>query len=123
MSSGVDPAKNVDLKSWFSSNWEKVVGLVLSMVVGGVSGFYFAAGELRNELHDVDNKVIAIDTMLNTIGVEDMKKSLTKIENTMQNIETADNARALLVKLLEQEIEGTRSKTASMIKDLLADEG
>ena len=41
----------------------------------------------------------------------------------MQNIETADNARALLVKLLEQEIEGTRSKTASMIKDLLADEG
>ena len=64
-------------KSWWAQNWDKVVSVLLSLIVGGVAGFFSAILAIQDQIHTISTRVTTIETEANT----SWRPNIDKIDN------------------------------------------
>lgn len=119
------PAPADPKPTWWQENWDKVFGIVMSLVVGGVAGFFAAILAIQQDVHDISTRVNTLETTASTAWqprldkVDPMEQKLQDIERIMRELERSDEAEALLRERIQQIIEDTRKRTAEELREIL----
>ena len=89
------------MNKWLSENWDKV----LAMVISGIIGFFSAIITINWELAEIQNSLSAIDALIPVIqkDIDDLKKKtedipliVREVESVKQMNDTADQMNRLL---------------------------
>ena len=51
--------------SFIAQNWDKLVGILVSIVIAGVIGFFSAIGSIRGEISSLETEVRTLQTLVN----------------------------------------------------------
>ena len=50
--------KSFDIEMrWFSRNWDKLLSVFISVILGGVIGFFSAVIALKDDIHNLENDI------------------------------------------------------------------
>lgn len=114
-------------KSWWAQNWDKVVSVLLSLIVGGVAGFFSAILAIQDQIHTISTRVTTIETEANTSWrpnidkIDNIEKMHDDLERVIKTMQLSDEAELLLRERLQSIVEDTRRRTANELREILKD--
>ena len=124
-----NPSLPLPSQSFWAAHWDKVISIVLSLVVGGVAGFFSAVLAIQDEVHSVSTRVTTLETEASTVWrpktaiVDSLRMQLDTVDRLLKEVQLKNQADALLRERLQTLRDDTRKETASEIQQLLKEFG
>jgi hypothetical protein len=112
-------------RSWWSENWDKVLSIFLSLIVGAVGGFLSAIFSLSDKIGNVENRILVMETQKKEVwdqrfrDVENTSQNVNKINQTIDNLDRKVSAHEILKLQLEQMKEQDRKEIISEFRKIL----
>ena len=72
------------MKKFLRNNWEKVVGIFISVILSGLVGFFSAVLTIKSDMHSIDSRVTVIETKSKTFYEPEINK-IAQIEKALDN--------------------------------------
>ena len=112
-------------KEWLSSNWDKVLTIVIALVISGVVGFFTAIFTIKDDIDEIHQRLKAIETKLETVltpnvqKLETVSNKIVQIEADIKKIRTQNDLAVQTNQLLQLKSDQERKDTLEILEKMI----